>query len=118
MMLSATDFLPPFINTLTNLATSTLKYFGSGRTSRFAISLRRGMVFSVSGCEFRVVGCGAANAALTHHSSLITHHSSFIIPSSGLRPLGAVLGAALLAVLDTRGIQAAAHDVVAHARQG
>jgi len=31
------------------LATSWLPYFGSGRISRFGISLRRGIVLSVSG---------------------------------------------------------------------
>src|SRR5262245_57247060 len=35
----------------------------------------------------------------------------------GLGLLGAVLGAALLAVLHPLGVQAAAHDVVAHAGQ-
>src|SRR4249920_610618 len=44
MMRSATDFLPRVISTLTNLATSTLLNFGSGRISRFGTSLRRGMV--------------------------------------------------------------------------
>ena len=43
MMRSATDFLPRVISTFTNLATSTLLNFGSGRISRFGTSLRRGM---------------------------------------------------------------------------
>src|SRR5438128_3174046 len=43
-MLSATDFLPSAISTLTNFATSLLEYFGSGRISRLGISLRRGIV--------------------------------------------------------------------------
>src|SRR3990172_6596766 len=47
MMRSATDFLPRVINTLMNLATSWLPYFGSGSTWRFAISLRRGILTSV-----------------------------------------------------------------------
>src|SRR5688572_29567153 len=45
MMRSAVDFLPRVISTLTNLATSTLPNFGSGRISRLGISLRRGMLF-------------------------------------------------------------------------
>src|SRR6476660_9884302 len=43
MMFSATDFLPESIRVLTNLATSTLPYFGSGRISRFGTSRRRGI---------------------------------------------------------------------------
>src|SRR6185436_13058836 len=38
-------------------------------------------------------------------------------PLSRLRRLGAVLGATLLAVLHALGVERAAHDVVAHARQ-
>src|ERR1700716_90806 len=43
MMFSATDFLPDSIRTFTNLATSTLPYFGSGRISRLGTSRRRGI---------------------------------------------------------------------------
>src|SRR5439155_15780121 len=46
-MRSATDFLPRLMSTLTNLATSPLEYFGSGRISRLGISLRRGIGSSV-----------------------------------------------------------------------
>src|SRR5512135_2458009 len=42
-MLSATDFLPRVISTLTNFASSTFANFGSGRISRLGTSLRRGM---------------------------------------------------------------------------
>src|SRR5204862_4979702 len=42
-MRSAVDFLPRVISTLMNFATSPLWNFGSGRTSRFGISLRRGI---------------------------------------------------------------------------
>src|SRR5437899_10967855 len=83
MIRSATDFLPRLISTLTNLATSELPNFGSGRTSRLGTSLRRGIVISLC----------------------------------GLGLLRAVLGAGLLAVLHTGGVEAAAHHVVAHARQ-
>src|ERR1700704_1905302 len=81
MIFSATDFLPRVISTLTNLATSTLLNFGSGRISRFGTSLRRGM--------------GLAR----------------------LRRLGAVLGAALLAVFHALRVERAAHDVITHAGQ-
>src|SRR5215217_3134401 len=48
MMFSATDFLPDSIRTLTNLATSVLPNFGSGRISRLGTSRRRGM--SIPSC--------------------------------------------------------------------
>src|SRR4026209_3065358 len=48
-MRSATDFLPRVISTLMNFATSPLWNFGSGRTSRFGISLRRGIASVSSG---------------------------------------------------------------------
>src|SRR3954468_12654384 len=91
MMPSAMDFLPACISTLTNFATSTLEYFGSGRISRLGISLRRGISFLYP-CWFGT-------------------------DSGSLRPLGAVLGTSLFAILHARGIEAAAHDVVTHARQ-
>src|SRR5260221_11520647 len=87
-MLSATDFLPRVISTLTNFARSTLANFGSGRISRLGTSLRRGM---------RVLW------------------SWFSL--SRLRQLRAVLRAPLLAVLHALRVERTAHDVVAHARQ-
>src|SRR5438046_10394414 len=50
-MRSATDFLPRDISTLMNFATSVFTYFGSGRISRFGISLRRGMDVLENGGE-------------------------------------------------------------------
>src|ERR1700682_4227727 len=47
-MRSATDFLPWLMSTLTNFATSLFEYFGSGRISRFEISLRRGIQLSAA----------------------------------------------------------------------
>src|SRR6478735_2544916 len=91
-MRSATDFLPRVINTLMNLASSWLLYFGSGSVSRFGTSLRRG----ISSQSFRIFS----------RTSL-----------GGFRLLGAVLGTALLAILHALGIQAAAHHVVTHAGQ-
>src|SRR4051794_6753132 len=93
MMRSATDFLPRVISTLTNLASSTLLNFGSGRISRFGTSLRRGMnVFSLAG--------GRLFSALCR-----------------LGRLGAVFGAGLLAVLYSLRVEGAAHDVVANPGQ-
>src|SRR5215831_5191722 len=91
-MRSATDFLPWLISTLTNFATSPLEYLGSGRISRLGISLRRGM-------------------------SLVFPWMLFVLGLRGLGFLGAVLGAALLAVLDARRVERATHHVVAHAGQ-
>src|SRR3954464_4819787 len=90
-MRSATDFLPRVMSTLTNLATSALPYLGSGRISRLGTSLRRGICGSLSDWS------GAAETLCR------------------FRFLGAVLGAALLAILHALRVEAAAHDVVAHA---
>src|SRR5664279_4936512 len=65
-----------------NLVTSWDWYSGSGRTSRFGTSRRRGIALS-----------------------------------SGLRAFCAVLRARLLAVRDADGVERAADDVVAHARE-
>src|SRR5512142_2260156 len=88
-MRSATDFLPAVISTLTNFATSLEPNFGSGRISRLGTSLRRGIASSDQLCG----------------------------RSGGLRLLRAVLRSRLLAVLDAGGVEAAAHHVIAHARQ-
>src|SRR6478752_2382742 len=80
MIRSATDFLPRVISTFMNLATSSLLCFGSGRISRFGISLRRGMALSV-----RVVCLG------------------------GLGSFRPVLRPRLLPVLHAGGIEAPAH---------
>src|SRR5574338_768690 len=87
MIRSATDFLPRVINTLTNLATSTLLNFGSGRISRLGTSLRRGMRYSSASV------------------------------SGGFGRLRAVFGAALFAILHALRVERAAHDVVAHTRE-
>src|SRR5512134_2446729 len=94
MIRSATDFLPRVISTLTNFETSTFPNFGSGRISRFGTSLRRGM-------GEPDVRCWVPGAP----------------PLRGLRAFRAVLRAALLAVLHPLRVEAAADDVIAHARQ-
>src|SRR5687767_9212457 len=67
MMRSATDFLPRVISTLTNLATSTLLNFGSGRISRLGTSLRRGIALQ-SLSRLRRLGAvfGATLLAVLH----------------------------------------------------
>src|ERR1022692_95297 len=115
-MRSATDFLPWLISTLTNFATSLFEYFGSGRISRFEISLRRGINHSVRAkvktyfrpvyVHRRIPGRAGEFAAKILRKTL-----------GSLRLLGAVLRAALLAVLDSGGIERAAHHVVTHTRQ-
>src|SRR3954468_10503876 len=90
-MRSATDFLPRVINTLTNLASSTLLNLGSGRISRFGTSLRRGMNV----------------LPLTRRYLRLCRFRGF----------GAVLGARLLAILYALRVERTAHDVIAHAGQ-
>src|SRR6185503_20246629 len=98
MIRSATDFLPRVMSTFMNLATSSLLNLGSGRISRLGTSLRRGI-------------------GLWSVQSLKTAAAARPWGLRGLGPLGAVLRARLLAVLDARGVEAAAHHVVAHAGQ-
>src|SRR5574340_459990 len=90
-MRSATDFLPAVISTLTNLERSWLPNFGSGRTSRLGTSLR--------------LGISIPQLYLTNSELRF------------FRTLRTVLGAGLLAILDTSRIQAAAHHVITHTRQ-
>src|SRR3954463_10980085 len=101
MIRSATDFLPRVIRTFMNLATSSLLNFGSGRISRLGTSLRRGMESSDwNGDQEKGLASLEARSRLR-----------------GLGSLRAVLRARLLPVLDARGIQGAAHHVVAPARE-
>src|SRR6185503_7714554 len=78
---------------LRNLLTSGLPYTGSGGTSRLGISRRRG------------IGLSSNFGRKTTERGL------------RLRALGAVLRPALLAALDTDGVERAADDVIADARQ-
>src|SRR5688572_30520493 len=94
-MPSATDFLPSDITTLINLvmrrraSDGASVNFGSGRTLRLGTSPLRGMIvlFQVSRSR------------------------------GSLGTLGAVLRTALLAARDTGGIERAADDVIANARE-
>src|SRR3954452_10222213 len=91
-MPSATAFLPSRMTTLTNLvmrrrtSDGASVNFGSGRTLRLGTSPLRGMGVSYSSWLGRL-----------------------------LRALRAVLRARLLAVLDARGVERAADDVIANA---
>src|SRR5215213_9702084 len=90
MKRSATDFFPPVISTLMNLETSWLAYFGSGRTSRFGISLRRGVIspvlrgFSALSAVFRTAlfpvfhACSVETAA--HH--VVAHAGQVLDPAA------------------------------------
>src|ERR1700752_130821 len=103
-MFSATDFLPRVMTTFMNFASSTFPNFGSGRISRLGTSRRRGMRrFLCSGSSRPPVAYGQATESFGR--------------LSGLRLLGAVLRAGLLAVLDACCIERAADHVIVNARQ-
>src|SRR5882672_9993009 len=74
MMFSATDFLPDSIKTLTNLATSVLPYFGSGRISRLGTSRRRGISIPFS-LQLRLLPQHSRVAIITIH--LLDHYDRF-----------------------------------------
>src|SRR6185437_8672974 len=89
MMRSAADFLPLCMTTFMNFASISLLNFGSGRIVRLGAAARRDMLTYLA----------VASAALL------------------LRPLGAVLGAPLLAIADAGAVERAAHRVIAHTGQ-
>src|SRR5678815_1815821 len=138
MMRSATAFLPDSMITFMNLDRSTEPNFGSGRMSRLGTSRRRG----ISRSPFSSVDagpkpaprrspgpCGRPYLPLTrrpaHKRATVRScpvqrdraADPFGDGSGLLGPLGAVLRARLLAILDALQIERTAHDVVAHARQ-
>src|SRR6476620_11976463 len=110
-MRSATDFLPLSISTLMNFATSTFRCFGSGRISRFGISLRRG-ICTPSSQSRTLLRLGWATAESRAKPVDSAHEFWF-----GLGFLRAVLRPRLLAVLDAGGIERAAHHVIADTGQ-
>src|SRR5450830_36994 len=85
MMFSATDFLPDNIRTLTNLATSWLPNFGSGRISRLGTSRRRGISIPFS-LQLRVQDKSLLPLADGHHSHPLTRPITDRHISSGLNP--------------------------------
>src|SRR3569623_1055689 len=96
-MPSATDFLPSSMTLFMNLVRTTSPKRGSGRTSRFSGRRRRDIISSFLFSRFRNVS-GAYCKRL-------------------FRTLGIVFGVGLAAILDTLGVEHAAQDVVANARQ-
>src|SRR5450830_398509 len=127
MMFSATDFLPDNINTLTNLATSTLPNFGSGRMSRLGTSRRRGISipFSLQLSGQNQLSPHSRTAIIATHllgpSWTDTFHQAYARENKLLLgcfgALGTVLRASLLTILDALGIQSTANHVVTHTRQ-
>src|SRR5215217_6729091 len=127
MMFSATDFLPDNIRVLTNLATSTLPNFGSGRISRLGTSRRRGISIPFDlqlSCS--TTSTTRPRAAMQTDHLLDPYGADTLFHSvaaeirlllAGLGTLGAVLRASLLTILDALGIQRTAHHVVTHTRQ-
>src|SRR4028119_142575 len=97
-MPSATDFLPSSMTEFMNLDRTMSPNFGSGRISRFSGRRRRDISYTL--LDFSL-GDRAGRTP----------------PTGLLRTLGAVLGAGLLAVLDTLGVENAAKHVVANARK-
>src|SRR3569833_3415051 len=138
MMFSATDFLPDNIKTLTNLATSTLPNFGSGRISRLGTSRRRGISIpfnlQLSAHQGNAsLAAGSHNPPLTRpkqnrllsrptatENKILTSKSAVATAAclllGSLRTLGAVLGTRLLTVLVALRIQRTAHQVITHTR--
>src|SRR5690348_2212987 len=97
-MPSATDFLPLFITILMKRAISSLPCLGSGRMTRAGWEPLRDIVF------------------YTWNSSGIRSRPA-AAPASALGALRAILGTRLATLGDAGAIEAAAHGVVAHARQ-
>src|SRR6187551_3559603 len=96
-MLSATNFLPSSMTEFMNFDRTTSPNFGSGRISRF------------SGRRRRDISCSFLFSRVRNFSGAY----SLLL----LGTLGAVLGTALLAVLDTLGVENAAKDVIADTRK-
>src|ERR1700738_191096 len=93
-MPSATDFLPARMTEFMNFETTTFPYFGSGLISRFSALWRRD------------IGSSFALLSLAQRKT-----------TQSLGSFCSVLGAPLLAVFHALGVEYAAQNVVAHARQ-
>src|SRR6266567_7103137 len=100
-MFSATDFLPCRMIEFMNFETTKFPNFGSGWISRFSALWRRD-IGSVLDAFFYACCSNACCSSLAGRL---------------FRPLCPVFRAALLAVLDALGVEHAAQNVVAHARQ-
>src|ERR1700730_11325869 len=96
-----------------NFVRMTSPNFASGMTSRFSALWRRDIV------RLRRISFGCSKATIVKCADYLNLESLAcckFTPSS-FRPLGAVFGTALLAVLDALGVEHAAQNVIAHARQ-
>src|SRR5215203_2597000 len=80
-MRSAVERLPSFITVLMNLVTSVLPYSASSASSRFAISLRRGIVDPLLLRALRAVFRAALLAAL--HADRVERAAHDVIPDAG-----------------------------------
>src|SRR5688572_31109155 len=130
MIDSAIAFLPDSMTTFMNFERSTEPNFGSGRISRLGTSRRRGMESSLFrfqlGAPFGTRLEGPSGPFTYSPDRLIrftepVQRTGFTVGEAVLGealrllgPLGAILRARLLAILDALQIERAAHDVVAH----
>src|ERR1700716_2534852 len=116
-MLSAADFLPSYMTEFMNFVMMTFPNFGSGFTSRFSAEWRRDILSFLRRDRTRP-GHPRLKLCCTRSPGLALLRPGMTFATlRSLRTLGAVLGTALLTVLDALGIKDAAEDVVAHARQ-
>src|SRR6266850_357090 len=123
MICSAVDFLPQIIMMLTNFATSREPYLGSGSTSRLAAPARRIRRLRPSAPWRRTfLGGGLCPPSepppdRLRRQSRRSNDKRAASGASGLRRLGAVLRAALLASGHPGRVERSADDVIADARQ-
>src|SRR6266699_79685 len=122
-MPSATDFFPAYITEFMNFVMMMFPTFGSGSTSRFSAEWRRDICFFPRHGRARP-GHPRLKLARLELARLELARLELVAPGPpglallrSLRTLGAVLRAALLAVLDALSIEDAAENVVAHAGQ-
>src|SRR3990172_6908844 len=99
-MASAVLFLPLRMSTLTNLASSLLLYFGSGRISLFTTTCFLGIV-----------------SLNTMEDGRFVLRPSSLFPQYLFRPLSSVLGTALLTICNAHGIERSPHNMIANARE-
>src|SRR5262249_5362173 len=114
-MLSATDFLPARMTTFMSFETTRFPYFGSGLISRFSALWRRDIGLSLSFGQRRASSRPSTSCLSRSPGRFARRHLRK--EAELLRPLCSVFGAPLLAILHALGVEHAAHDVVAHARQ-
>src|SRR4051794_10576900 len=117
-MPSATDFFPAYITEFMNFVMMMFPNFGSGSTSRFSAEWRRDISSLPSSLPDSTRQSTSCFCAIPDRALLSPRLSGMTCSAlRSLRTLRAVLGTALLTVLDALGIEDAAENVVAHARQ-